>query len=153
MTDEHKRKFRIGRAGTGLGFGLYARQPFKSGEIVAEYTGKKIPTKEADKLETRYLFEIDKEWTIDGSPRSNTARYMNHACFPNCESDIVDGKIIITAVRDVEPGEELTFDYGEEYFDEFIKPVGCKCADCSPREKRKVVKSSSIKSFRSKVQR
>jgi SET domain-containing protein len=145
MTDEHKRKFRIGRPGVGLGLGLYAREPFKTGEFVMEYTGNRIPTKEADILETRYLFEIDKDWTIDGSPRSNTARYMNHACYPNCETDIVNGKILITAVRDIEPGEELTFDYGEEYFDEFIRPVGCKCADCAslgPTGSKRAIKSS-----------
>jgi len=131
MTEEYKRMFRIGRLGGGLGFGLFARRPFRKDEFVVEYTGRKIPTAEADKLTTKYLFEIDEHWTIDGSPRSNIARYMNHSCEPNCETDIVDGRIIITALRDIEIGEELTFDYGEEYFDEFIRPTGCKCSKCS----------------------
>lgn len=125
-----QRMFRIKRAGPKLGFGLYARRSFKKGEFVAEYTGRRITTKEADELTTRYLFEIDDDWTIDGSPRSNIARYMNHSCDPNCETDIVDGKILIHAIRDIEIGDELTFDYGEEYFDEFIKPYGCRCAKC-----------------------
>jgi SET domain-containing protein len=133
MTEEYKRMFRIGRTSTG--FGLFARRAFHKGEFVAEYTGRRIPTKEADALKTRYLFEIDKDWTIDGSPRSNTARYMNHSCDANCETDVVDERIVISAVSDIEIGEELTFDYGEEYFDEFIKPSGCKCVPCS----RKVV--------------
>lgn len=124
-----KQMFRIART-PGRGLGLFARRPFKKDEFVAEYTGRKISTKEADALTTKYLFEIDDDWTIDGSPRSNIARYMNHSCDPNCESDVVDGKILITALRDIEPGEELTFDYGEEYFDEFIKPFGCKCSKC-----------------------
>ena len=131
MTEEHKNKFRIARAGPRLGYGLYARQRFSQGEFVAEYTGRLISTKKADALTTRYLFEIDKNWTIDGSPRSNIARYMNHSCDPNCETDIVGGKILITALRDIEIGEELTFDYGEEYFDEFIKSAGCRCSKCS----------------------
>jgi len=129
MKEEYKRMFRIGRTSTG--FGLFARRVFHKGEFVAEYTGRKISTKEADALNTRYLFEIDKDWTIDGSPRSNIARYMNHSCDPNCETDIVDGRIVVSALRDVQVGEELTFDYGEEYFDEFIKPIGCRCIKCS----------------------
>jgi uncharacterized protein len=118
-------QFEIRRSKTG--FGLFTRVPFKAGDFIIEYTGKKIPTVHADTLTTKYLFEIDADWTIDGAERSNTARYINHACFPNCESDIRDGRIMIDAVRDIEAGEELTFDYGEEYFDEFIKPFGCKC--------------------------
>jgi SET domain-containing protein len=131
MTESERQTFQIRRLGRGLGFGLFSRTPFKKGEFVAEYTGRKIPSKEADALETRYLFEIDENWTIDGSPRSNTARYINHACDPNCESDVIDGRIIISAIKDIKAGEELTFDYGEEYFDEFIGPSGCKCAKCT----------------------
>ncbi len=131
MTGDMQR-FRIGRL-QGVGLALFARRTFTEGEFVAEYTGRRIPTVEADALSTRYLFEIDKDWTIDGSPRSNIARYMNHSCFPNCETDIVDGKILITALRDIEIGEELTFDYGEEYFDEFIKPYGCRCVRCAEK--------------------
>jgi uncharacterized protein len=129
MQNAYRQMFRIGRT-PGRGLGIFARRPFAAGEFVVEYTGHKIPTAEADKLSTRYLFELDENWTIDGSPRSNIARYINHSCDPNCESDIVDGKIIITAIRDIGPDEELTFDYGEEYFDEFIKPVGCRCSKC-----------------------
>jgi SET domain-containing protein len=130
MSDMKKGLFSIRRAGKGLGFGLFARRQYKRGEFVAEYTGRRISTKEADALSTRYLFEIDENWTVDGSPRSNIARYMNHSCDPNCEADIVDGKILISAIRDIEVGEELTFDYGDEYFDEFIKPIGCRCSKC-----------------------
>lgn len=124
--------FKIGRSKTGLG--LFAKRPFKAGEFVVEYTGTRIPNSIADKLPTKYLFEVDDQWTIDGSPRSNIARYINHSCSPNCESDIVDGKIIISAIRDIDVGEELSFDYGEEYFDEFIKPFGCKCPACREEE-------------------
>ena len=112
-----------------MGQGLFAQCNIKKGEFILEYTGKKIPTAVADAMETsRYLFEIDEEWTIDGSPRSNTARYINHSCNPNTEAEIVDGHIMITAVQNIKKGEELTIDYDTEYFDEFIRPVGCKCA-------------------------
>jgi uncharacterized protein len=123
-------RFRIARSKPGKGFGLYARDTIKKGEYLMDYTGKKISSKLADSLPTKYLFEIDEQWTIDGSVRSNLARYINHACEPNCEADIVDGRIRIEACEDIVAGEELTIDYGEEYFDEFIRPHGCKCATC-----------------------
>ena len=124
-------RFAIRKSRPGLGHGLFATAPLKSGDFVLEYTGRKIPTPRADTLPTRYLFEIDRRWTIDGSSRSNIARYINHSCSPNCEGDIRGGRILIYAARDIKKGEEFTIDYGEEYFDEFIKPVGCKCNKCS----------------------
>jgi hypothetical protein len=115
-----------GRPGTGLG--LFATDYFKKGEMVVEYTGKKVTTKVADTLGTKYLFEIDEKWTIDGSPRTNLAGYVNHSCEPNCEAEIDGMRIFYYAMRPIDAGEELTIDYGEEYFDEFIRPHGCKCA-------------------------
>ena len=125
-------RFKIRRSKPGTGLGLFALQDIPKGEFILEYTGKKIPTAVADTMkDSRYLFEIDEEWTIDGSPRSNTARYINHSCEPNTEAEIDDGRIVITAVRDIKNGEELTIDYDTEYFEEFIKPVGCKCEHCN----------------------
>ncbi|MDP3645469.1 MAG: SET domain-containing protein-lysine N-methyltransferase [bacterium] len=123
--------YAIQKSRPGLGHGLFATQFIRKGVCIVEYTGRKISTKIADTLGTRYLFEIDNEWTIDGSVRSNIARYINHSCDPNCDADIVDDRILISAVRDIEKGEELSFDYGEEYLDEFIRPFGCKCASCA----------------------
>jgi SET domain-containing protein len=111
----------------GTGDGLFARSPLAKGDFVEEYSGKKIPTKEADTLKTRYLFELDDAWTIDGEDESNIARYINHSCAPNCEAETHDGHIFIFAARDIPSGEELTIDYGAEYYDEFIRPTGCKC--------------------------
>ena len=125
-----KHRFRIARSKPGMGFGLYARDAIAEGEYLMDYTGAKISSKVADALPTRYLFEIDEDWTIDGSLRSNLARYINHACEPNCEADIRDDRIMISAIENIQPGQELTIDYGEEYFDEFIRPHGCKCATC-----------------------
>jgi len=123
-------RFEIRRSKPGMGQGLFAVVPIRKGDFILEYTGKKIPTPLADTMTSRYLFEIDEEWTIDGSPRSNTARYINHSCNPNTEAEIDGGHIMITAVRAIKKGEELTIDYDTEYFDEFIRPVGCKCASC-----------------------
>lgn len=120
---------REGRPGTGLG--LYALQPIKKDEFLLEYTGKKIPAEVADESDSAYLFELNKDWTIDGPPELNLAGYINHDCHPNTETDIVDGRIIFEAIKDIEAGQELTVDYGDEYFDEFIRPFGCKCASCA----------------------
>lgn len=114
----------------GLGRGLYATHSIAQGDFVAEYTGRRISTVHADTLKTRYLFEIDSEWTIDGSSRTNIARYINHSCMPNCEAEIHDGHVLIHATKSIRTGEEITIDYGEEYFDEFIRPTGCKCERC-----------------------
>lgn len=124
----------------GRGLGLFALVPFKRGDFVIEYTGEKIPTDLADTLTTRYLFEIDEKWTIDGSTRGNIARYINHSCDGNCETEISDDdRILIEAVRKIAPGEELTYDYGDEYFNEFIRPVGCLCGSpkCKAPAKKK----------------
>ena len=114
----------------GLGHGLFATASHKKGDFILEYTGQRIPTVAADASRSRYLFEIDREWTIEGSSRANIARYINHSCAPNCEVELRDGHILIYATRNIERGEEFTIDYGEEYFDEFIRPVGCKCRHC-----------------------
>lgn len=119
-----------GRPGTGLG--LFACVPIARGDFILEYTGTRIPTKVADESGGKYLFEIDEDWTIDGETKENTARYINHDCYPNTEAEISeDDKILIHALRDIAPGEELTIDYGDEYFDEFIRPGGCRCASCA----------------------
>lgn len=125
-----KKRFDVKRAAPGKGLGLFATEPIKKGEFIVEYVGKKISTKVARTLKTKYLFEIDEKVTIDGIQRSNIARYTNHSCNPNMEVEFESGKINIYAQKNIRIGDELTLDYGEEYFDEFIKPHGCKCASC-----------------------
>jgi SET domain-containing protein len=98
-----------------------------------EYVGPIISTEEADKLRgARYLFELNSKWTINGAARSNLARYVNHSCAPNCESVQNGKRIFIKVQKPINPGEELTYDYGEEYVDEFIAPHGCRCRKCLP---------------------
>jgi uncharacterized protein len=121
-------RFEVREARPGTGLGLFAFADMRKGDFILEYTGKKIPTKVADEMdEARYLFEVDEEWTIDGEDESNTARYINHSCEPNVEAEVHDSHILISATRDIKAGEELGIDYGEEYYDEFIRPKGCKC--------------------------
>jgi uncharacterized protein len=127
-----KPHFRLGRSQTGLG--LFATAPIEKRTIIVEYSGRRIPTSEAKEYErrhaSRYMFEINARWTIDGSTRSNMARYANHSCRPNAESDLIKGKIVLRAIKTIGPGEEITYDYGREYFDLFLKAKGCKCTKC-----------------------
>jgi SET domain-containing protein len=125
--------FRVGRSLTGLG--LFATAPIAKGEPIVEYKGRRIPTPQARARERRtgckYMFELDSRWTIDGSSRRNLARYVNHACRPNAEFELVRGKLMVLACKKLAPGDEITCDYGEEYFELFIAPVGCRCANCA----------------------
>jgi len=121
-------KFIVKKSSAGLG--LYAKTPLKRGEFVIEYVGKLLTAEEANKKGGKYLFEVNSKWTIDGSERSNIARYINHSCHPNCEAYIVGKKVKIRAVKNIKAGEELSYDYGKDYFDEHIKPHGCRCKKC-----------------------
>src|SRR5712671_7881147 len=125
------RHLRVGRAKSGLG--LFARAPIKKGQFIIRYRGKKIRTEDTESLDTRYLFEINNRWTIDGSGRSNRARYINHACRPNAEVYFVKHAIKIRAIKNMKPGDEITYHYGRDYFDSFIKAVGCRCKACAKK--------------------
>jgi len=132
------RCFRIGRSVTGLG--LFATKPIKRGVYVATYRGRRISTEEAGRREARgarYMFELNSRWTIDGSPRWNVARYINHSCRPNAKPVGRKGGIVIVALHRIEPGEEITYDYGREYLDYFLKSGTCRCAACRKKAARR----------------
>lgn len=112
------------------GLGLFALQLIPSGVQVIEYKGPIITKEEAYKKGGKYLFRIDKDHSVDGSPRTNTARYINHSCQPNAEAFISDKQIWIWSTETIQAGEEITINYGQEYFDKQIKPKGCKCKTC-----------------------
>lgn len=116
---------RVAKANTGLG--LFATRPYKKGERIIEYVGRTLTTPEEYTSRSKYLFEVNKRKTIDGATRSNIARYINHSCVPNCEPEIERGRVFIDAIKRIAPGEEFAYDYGEEYFDEHIRPRGCRC--------------------------
>jgi uncharacterized protein len=124
-----KRNLKIKRSKTGLG--LYTLEPINKGEFIIEYIGPILNLKEANKKGGKYLFETNKNRFIEGSSRTNKARYINHSCKPNCEVDIKRGRILIFSKRKIDSGEELNYDYEKEYFDEYIKPFGCKCIKCN----------------------
>ncbi|MBU1292742.1 SET domain-containing protein [Patescibacteria group bacterium] len=121
-------KLLVKRSSTGLG--LFAGEAIPKGACVIEYVGRTISNEEALTSKSKYLFEISKKKTIDGKPKNNKAGYINHACTPNCETEIHKGRVFVLTLRAIKEGEQLTYDYGKEYVDEFIKPFGCKCDSC-----------------------
>src|SRR6201989_3370119 len=131
--------YRIGRSKTGLG--LFATKPIKKGEKIIRYFGPILDSKkeEENAIENKYLFELTNRWTIDGSVRKNIARYINHGCKPNSESDVKPRKrkVYIRAIKTIEPGEEINYDYGTDYFKAYLKPIGCKCDACEKKRKKK----------------
>ena len=131
--------YRIGRSRTGLG--LFATKPIKKGTRIIRYFGPLLDSKKEDEdaIENKYLFELSNRWTIDGSVRENVARYINHACRPNAESDVKPRKrkVYIRAIKNIEPGEEISYDYGTDYFKAFLKPIGCKCDSCEKKRRKK----------------
>ena len=133
-----KKPYRIARSLTGLG--LFATRPIKKGTKIIRYFGPILDSrkKEEDAIENKYLFELNNRWTIDGSVRKNIARYINHACKPNAESDVKPRKrrVFIRAIKNIEPGEEISYDYGTDYFKAYLKPIGCKCPSCEKKRKK-----------------
>ena len=88
----------------------------------------------ADEKGGLYLFTLNENWVLDGTDRKHKARYLNHSCRPNCEAVIEDDKrIMIYAIKKISAGDELTFDYGEEYFEDLIKNKGCRCKKCQKK--------------------
>ncbi|HET8897455.1 MAG TPA: SET domain-containing protein-lysine N-methyltransferase [Rhodanobacteraceae bacterium] len=109
------------------GNGVFAVAPIKQGAKVIEYKGRMITHAQADRLygdgaDTghTFLFTLNEKYILDANHDGNNARWINHSCEPNCEAAIheaSDGnprhdRVIIEAVRDIEPGEELTYNYG-----------------------------------------
>lgn len=119
---------RVGRSNTGKG--LFAAEEIPKDVCVIEYTGRPISEEEAERDNGKYLFEVAKGKTVDGNIPSNTARYINHSCRPNCEAIGRAGRVFIFSIKRIKAGEELFYDYGKEYFDRHIKPKGCRCAKC-----------------------
>src|SRR5882724_12982706 len=131
--------YRVGRSRTGLG--LFATRPIKKGAKIVRYFGPLLDSKKKkdDAIENKYLFELNNRWTIDGSVRKNIARYINHACKPNAESDVMPRKrkVVIRAIKNISPGDEINYDYGTDYFKAYLKPIGCKCVACEKKRKKK----------------
>lgn len=139
--------YRIGRSKTGLG--LFATKPIKKGTKIIRYFGPMLDCRKEkdDAIENKYLFQINGRWTIDGSVRKNIARYINHSCRPNAESDVSARKrtVHIRAIKNIAPGDEINYDYGTEYFKEYLKPIGCKCASCERKRAKQRAEARAAK--------
>ncbi len=131
-----KHQFTVKKSYAGLG--LFALTPIKRRDFVIEYWGNLMLDEDVEKKAGgKYYFDLgDTPWTIDGTLRANTARYINHSCKPNCEA-IQDGKrIFIYAVRGIKPGEEITYSYGDEYITGVIGGVkNCLCGNHKRKKK------------------
>lgn len=125
---------RVGRSVAG--FGIFAKEEIPKGRFIIEYWGKLVPSKVADDVCGRYLFDLENGKTILGSTRKNVARYVNHGCKPNAEVRISKNRVYIYSTKRIRVGEEVTYDYGTEYFEFFIKPNGCLCTHCSKPKKK-----------------
>ena len=116
------------------GKGLFTEDRIPKGACIIEYIGKPASLSEMALDSGKYLFWTSKFQMINGNIPANTARYINHSCAPNCEADGPPGRIFILALRTIKPREELTYDYGEEYFDKHLAPRGCRCTQCAGKK-------------------
>ena len=112
--------------------GLFANKDIKKGTKIINYVGKIITKKETDtnpkfdNSKAIYLYNLNSRYDLDGDFSYNTARLINHSCNPNCEVDGKGLKLWISSIRDIKKGEELSYDYGFGY-DEDYKQFPCKC--------------------------
>jgi SET domain-containing protein len=101
------------------GRGVYARAPIPADTRIVEYRGERITSAEAERrypddfsaAHHTFLFAVDDDTMIDAAYGGNLARWINHSCDPNCEVVEEDGRLYIESIRDIEPGEELAYDY------------------------------------------
>jgi SET domain-containing protein len=149
------------------GRGVFARRRIRPGQKIVEYTGEKISNEEADKRydEDRmkrhhtFLFTLDDDYCIDGNVPGNKAKLINHSCDPNCEAIIEDDRIWIYALKNIQPGVELAYDYQYERTGDNIAELEkfyvCRCGSekcrgsiMAPPKKRKRKKKKKAGSRR-----
>jgi SET domain-containing protein len=145
LRNTNGKKFEI-RSSRIQGRGAFALHRIRKGTRIIEYTGERIGTEEEnnrydDSKMARhhtFLFEVDKHTSIDAARGGNEARYINHSCDPNCEAVNEDGHIFIEAIRNIQPGIELTYDYGFEHdgkiTPELMEQYPCRCGSKNCRK-------------------
>ena len=128
------------------GNGVFAVAPIRKGERVIEYKGRRRTHEEVDNdvggdvdSGHTFLFTLNDDWVIDASYEGNDARWINHSCDPNCEALIEEDeggdsrkdRVFIEAIRDIRPGEELSYNYGitlaERHTPRLKKIWACLC--------------------------
>ncbi|MFD0726210.1 SET domain-containing protein [Lysobacter brunescens] len=136
----------VARLSSIHGNGVFADEPIRKGERIVRYKGTLRTHKEVDRMYGdqdenghTFLFTLNDEYVIDANEGGNVARWINHSCDPNCESVTEENdkgkshkdKVFIEAIRDIKPGEELTYNYGivleERYTPKLKKLWECRC--------------------------
>jgi len=119
--------------------GVFAKKDIPKGTRIIEYVGDKLTKAESDRRAdiplkknkkdsshgAVYIFILNKRFDIDGSVSHNTARFINHSCDPNCETEIIRGHIWVIALRDIKKGKELVYNYNYDYED--YEDHKCRC--------------------------
>ena len=121
------------------GLGVFASRRIPAGRRIIEYVGQRISSDEADALydddamaqHHTVLFAVDDDTVIDAAVGGNEARFINHACAPNCQAVNEDGRIFIEAIADIPAGAELVYDYSltrdEPWDDRWAQLYACRC--------------------------
>jgi uncharacterized protein len=149
------------------GYGVFALRRIRKGTTVIEYLGDRITHEQADeryedkdaKDNHTFLFTVDSKTVIDAGRNGNEARFINHGCDPNCESGIMTKRVFIDAIRTIQPGEELVYDYQitrdpddpddvDEIFACRCGAAGCRGSMLEPKKPRRK-KSAARKKSRS----
>jgi len=141
------------------GKGAFATRRIRKGQRIIEYRGEIIHWQEADRRyddesmrrHHTFLFQIDDRFVIDAAVRGNDAKYINHSCDPNCEAVDDEGQIFIEAIKNIQPGVELTYDYqfeSDETFEEALRTYPCRCG--SPNCRGTIIRVKSKKNSNGK---
>lgn len=115
------------------GTGAFAAHPISAGQRVIEYMGPKISKDESLRRcqeGNGFIFALDDKFDVDGAVGWNPARFINHSCSPNCEAELAEGRIWITALRNIPVGEEITFNYGYDLESYREHPCHCGAPNC-----------------------
>lgn len=144
MSSRLPARIQVRRSGVH-GRGVYAVAPVAAGERLVEYKGERISDEEAERRHPAdpanpthtFYFSLSEGGVIDANFGGNSARWINHSCEPNCEANEVDGRVYIHALRDIEPGEELFYDYhlsvDERLTAKLKRDYQCRCGAASCR--------------------
>ncbi len=155
------------------GRGVFATRRIREGTRIIEYVGQRITQAQADarydddamERTHTFLFTVDDDEVIDAAFDGNDARFINHCCEPNCESVLDDGRIYIEAIRNIQPGAELSYDYrlerGPDVSPEWLARYACNCGAAScrgtllylPRKRKKAKTAAGAKQRRSELTR
>ncbi|MSU61698.1 MAG: SET domain-containing protein [Pedosphaera sp.] len=110
------------------GIGMFVRCDIVAGTFLIEYVGQRISKEESlrrCKTNNNYIFALDDEHDIDGNVGWNPARFINHSCQPNCDAELMNGRIWIVSRQEIKAGEEVTFNYGYDL--ESYREHPCRC--------------------------